>query len=195
MYCYANIGLPKNPGNPFYAQTQCDSNPNGCNPLGADFIDYGLGANPNPAPDGRRFMHAQPGDIPQFRGLFKAPSLRDVDLRPHPYFLKSFMHNGVFKSLPEIVHFYNKRNIATNSVGQEVAFDLAVGAPPGFTAIFPPPEVLDNVQNAAGLTPDEANATVRINGQIGHLELTRQEEADIVNFLKTLTDGYTSPKP
>ena len=99
----------------------------------------------------------------------------------------------MFKSLKEVVHVYNKRNIATNSVGQEEAFDLTIGPPPGYTPLFPPPEVLDNVQNAAGLTPDEATSTVKINGQIGHLELTDQEEADIVNFLKTLTDGYTSP--
>ena len=58
MYCYANIGVPRNPANPFYVNTNRDSNPQGCNPLGADFIDYGLGANPNPAPDGTRFMDA-----------------------------------------------------------------------------------------------------------------------------------------
>ena len=34
------------------------------------------------------------------------------------------MHNGVFKSLQEVVHFYNTRNIAVNANGQQVAFDL-----------------------------------------------------------------------
>lgn len=199
MYCYANIGVPRNPGNPFYAQTRCDLNPEGCNSLGAYFIDYGLGANPNPAPDGTRFMHAVPGDIQEFRGLFKAPSLRDVDERPEPGFVKSYMHNGVFKSLEEVVHFYNKRNIATNSVGEEIAFDLFFGPPAGFTALFPPPEVLDNVQNVNGLTPAEASmltpppdedSSIESNGQVGNLQLTAQEETDLVNFLKTLTDGH-----
>jgi cytochrome c peroxidase len=216
MYCYANIGLPANPGNPYYSLTNCDADPEGCNPLGPDFIDYGLGANPNPAPDGTKFFNTTPGDITIFRGLFKAPSLRNVDLRPYPGFVKSFMHNGVFKSLEEVVHFYNKRNIATNAAGDEVSFVLYQGAPPGFTAIFPPPEVMDNVQNLYGLTPDQAANAVSIlpamslsfslssggdptlipfNGQVGHLELTAQEETDLVNFLKTLTDGYTSPNP
>ena len=73
MYCYANLGVPKNPGNPFYANTNRDANPARLQLGGADFIDYGLGGNPNPAPDGRLFMDAHPGDLPQFDGLFKAP--------------------------------------------------------------------------------------------------------------------------
>ena len=83
------------------------------------------GANPNPAPDGTRFMEAQPGDIPQFDGLFKAPSLRNVDQRPYPGFVRSYMHNGVFKSLEEVVHFYNKRSVATNAAGQDRGIRLA----------------------------------------------------------------------
>jgi cytochrome c peroxidase len=195
MYCYANIGVPKNPANPFYNETNAVSNPNGFNALGADFIDYGLGGNPNPAPDGTLFMNETPGDIAQFRGLFKAPSVRNVDKRPNPNFVKSYMHNGVFKSLQEVVHFYNKRNIATNSAGDEIAFDLRVGAPDGYTPIFAAPEVLDNVQNAAGVSPDNAGADVADNGQVGNLGLTAKEEADVVNFLKILSDGYTFPNP
>jgi cytochrome c peroxidase len=206
MFCYANIGVPKNPGNPFYLQTNCDANPEGCNALGAEFIDYGLGANPNPAPNGTQFLNATPGDIPKFRGLFKAPSLRNVDRRPSPGFVKCYMHNGVFKSLEEVVHFYNKRNIATNSAGSEVSFDLLVGPPAGFTPIFPPPEVLANVQNVSGYSPGQAasspppvptqgdgDSTTDFNGQVGNLQLTASEEADLVSFLKALTDGYTKP--
>ncbi|HEY2572855.1 MAG TPA: choice-of-anchor tandem repeat GloVer-containing protein, partial [Verrucomicrobiaceae bacterium] len=179
MYCYASIGTPKNPDNPFYQNTDSENNPNGYNPLGAAFIDFGLGGNPNPAPGGLRFMNDTPGDIVDFRGLFKAPSLRNVDRRPSPDFVKSYMHNGVFKSLEEVVQFYNKRNIAVNAAGQEVAFDLRDGPPPGCTRLFPPPEVIDNVQNVAGLTPAQTRqgeADVARNGQIGHLELTPEEE-------------------
>ena len=211
MYCYANIGVPANPANPFYEATNCDTNPNGCNPLGTNYIDYGLGANPNPAPDGTRFMKTTPGDIPQFSGLFKAPTVRDVDLRPYPGFVKSYMHNGVFKSLEEVVHFYNKRNIATNSGGHEIVFVLNVGPPAGYKAIFAPPEVANNIQNQYGLTPDQAagmslltsssnsadvdQTLTLFNGQVGNLQLTEQEETDLVNFLKILTDGYTRPNP
>ena len=45
------------------------------------------------------------------------------DLRPEEGFVKAFMHNGVFKSLKEVVHFYNARDVDD----------------------FPPPEVEENV--------------------------------------------------
>jgi cytochrome c peroxidase len=198
MFCYANIGTPKNPANPFYAETDATNNPNGFNPLGSAFIDYGLGANPNPAPGGTAFMSSTPGDIAEFRGVFKAPSLRNVDMRPSPDFVKGYMHNGVFKSLEDVVHFYNKRNIAVDALGDEVAFDLRIGPPLGYTPLFPPPEVLDNVQNVAGLRPSETRlgeSDVANNGQIGHLDLSPDEETDLVNFLKTLTDGFLGSNP
>ena len=195
MYCYANIGVPKNPNDPFYKETNSSSNPHGYNPLGANFIDYGLGGNPNPSPCGMLFMNATPGDVAQFRGLFKAPSVRNVDKRPTPGFVKAYMHNAIFKSLEEVVHFYNKRNIAVNHLGHEVAFDLRLGLPPGYARLLPPPEVIDNVQNVAGVSPDDATAAVASNGQVGNLGLTPREEADLVNFLRTLTDGFTRPNP
>jgi hypothetical protein len=43
MHCYANIGVPKNTGNPYYQQTDKESNPHGYNSLGTKYIDYGLG--------------------------------------------------------------------------------------------------------------------------------------------------------
>jgi cytochrome c peroxidase len=195
MYCYANIGVPKNPLNPYFQNTDPVTNPHGFNPLGTNYIDYGLGSNPNPAPDGTPFYNTVPGDIAQFRGLFKTPSVRDADKRPNPAFVKAYMHNGVFKSLQEVVHFYNKRNIAVNSSGQEAAFDLRKGPPAGYTPLFPPPEVLDNVQNVAGVTPSQATAATESNGQVGNLQLTAQQEKDVVNFLTTLSDGYTKPNP
>jgi hypothetical protein len=111
----------------------------------------------------------------------------------------------VFKSLEEVVRFYNKRSIATNSTGQEKAFNWSVGPPAGYRPVFPPPESMEfpaNVQNIAALTPAEFAAQhprpgdegpVAANGQVGNLQLTPKEEADLVSFLKTLTDGYTRP--
>ena len=206
MDCYANLGVPKNPGNPFYVNTNRAANPGGANALGAGFIDYGLGGNPNPAPDGTVFMEVTPGDMVQFNGLFKAPTLRNADQRPAPGFVRSYMHNGVFKSLEEVVHFYNKRSVATNAAGGEIAFDWSAGPPAGYTPIFPPPEYLGypaNLQNIAALTPAEFAARhrrapdvneVAQNGQVGNLQLTPQEEADLVSFLKTLTDGFMRPQ-
>ena len=195
MYCYANIGVPKNPLNPYYQNTDPVTNPHGYNSLGTNYVDYGLGSNPNPAPDGTRFYNTVPGDIPEFRGLFKTPSMRDSDKRPSPSFVKAYMHNGVFKSLEEVVHFYNKRNIAVNASGQEVAFDLRKGPPAGYTPVFPPPEVLDNVQNVEGVPPSKATKRTESNGQVGNLQLTPEQEQDLVNFIIILNDRLTKPNP
>jgi cytochrome c peroxidase len=200
MYCFANIGVPKNPGNPFYEETDPISNPTGFNPLGRNFVDFGLGGNAVGSLDGTKFFNSTPGDILQFRGLFQTPTTRNVDVRPDPTFVKAYMHNGVLKSLQQVVHFYNTRNIAVNASGQQVAFDLRNGPPSGFTAIWPPPEVLDNVQNVAGFTPAQAAAmgttgVTAENGQVGNLGLTPSQETDLVNFLKILSDGFTKPNP
>jgi cytochrome c peroxidase len=205
MYCFANIGVPKNPGNPYYEMVDPISNPTGYNPLGKGYIDYGLGGNAVGAlyPIGTKFFNTTPGDIPQFRGLFLTPTTRNTDLRPSPKFIKAYFHNGWAKSLKEVVHFYNTRNVATNkATGQTFVFDLRhpETIPPGFHRNFPAPEVIDNVQNVAGYTPAQAAAAgttgvTAENGQVGNLGLTASEEADLVNFLMILSDSYTAPNP
>jgi cytochrome c peroxidase len=114
--------------------------------------------------------------------------------------VKAYSHNSVFKSLEQVVHFTNKRNIAVNANGQEVAFDLRVGPPAGYRRLFPAPEVLENVTNAAGYTLEQAIAagtrtTTAYDGKFGNLGLTASQETDIVNFMKILSDGYTKPNP
>jgi cytochrome c peroxidase len=105
------------------------------------------------------------------------------------------VHNGVFKSLKNVVHFYNKRNIAADTNGKEIAFDLRKGPPSGYIPLFPPPEVLDNVQNVVGVTPSQSTPATESNGQVGNLQLSTQQEDDLVDFLKILSDGYTKPNP
>jgi cytochrome c peroxidase len=188
MYCFANIGVPKNFANPIYQETDCASNPHGCNPLGTNFIDTGLAGNPNPAPDGTVFNN--PSTNSQFLGLFQSPTTRNVNLRPNANFDKAYMHNGVFKSLATVVHFYNKRNIAANAFGIEVAFNLNTGPPAGYTPLFSPPEVLTNVNNAQGMQSNVAG-----QAQVGNLGLSATEEDDLVNFMKILSDGFTKPNP
>ncbi|HSQ21302.1 MAG TPA: cell wall-binding repeat-containing protein [Coriobacteriia bacterium] len=88
-YRYSNLGLPKNPDNPFYTM------PLEFNPDGVDWIDHGLAT-------------VMPGGVaanPELDGLFKTPSMRNVALTA-PY-----GHNGCFTTLKEIVHFYNTRDV------------------------------------------------------------------------------------
>ena len=106
------------------------------------FTDYtydnlGIPKNPN-IPGGPDLgLGAIVNDVLQY-GKFKVPTLRNIAVAP-PY-----GHNGYFKSLKEIVHFYNPRDV------------LAAG--------WPPPEVPPNLYTAEmgnlGLTDAEENDIV-----------------------------------
>jgi cytochrome c peroxidase len=111
-YTYDNLGIPKNPENPFYYL------PKQFNPDGVAFVDQGLGAVVNKT---------------EHNGKFKVPSLRNI-ARTSPY-----SHNGYFKTLRQIVVFYNTRDIGP----------------------WPPPEVAANVNRDElgnlGLTQQEVD--------------------------------------
>jgi hypothetical protein len=54
--------------------------------------------------------HAIGADFPDmgdFVGHYKTPTLRNVDKRKNKKFIKAYMHNGYFKNLEDVVHFYN----------------------------------------------------------------------------------------
>jgi len=93
---------------------------------------------------------------------------------PGPYFQKEFFHNGYIKSLKQLVHFYNTRDVYPFAVESG-------NCPAGTTEkvnCWPSPEV-----------PQNRDMTV------GNLQLTDQEENQIVAFMQTLTDGFTAPYP
>jgi cytochrome c peroxidase len=189
MFCYTNTGVPKNLNNPFYVQTDSASNPHGYNPDGVNFIDIGLAGNPNPGTDGTIFLGRA-----DLRGLFKVPTLRNTTLNP-PEFVQAYMHNGVFKSLEEIVFFYRFRNGAINGNGNIVFFDLNVGPPAGYKRMVPPPEVLDNVVNSAGNTPQNAGDTLATSGEVGNINITDTEAGQLIAFLKILNDVIPKGSP
>jgi cytochrome c peroxidase len=89
-YSYHNVGLPRNPENPFYRNLAH-------NPEGAAWVDTGIGA----------YLRAtQPERAGEGRGKMKVPTLRNVDRRPSAGVVKAYGHNGAFKSLSDIVEFY-----------------------------------------------------------------------------------------
>jgi cytochrome c peroxidase len=96
-YTYDNLGVPRNPDNPFYNELVY-------NPLGKNWVDEGLGAFLKSA------GHTESVWGPEV-GKQKVPTLRNVDLRPSKRFVKAYGHNGFFKSLEEVVHFYNTRDV------------------------------------------------------------------------------------
>lgn len=158
-FTYDNLGIPKNPENPFYTQ------PSEFNPLGYNWIDLGLGEFLASRLDYQQYASAN-------YGKQKVPTLRNVDkwdavaLGPK---VKAYSHNGYFKSLESIVHFYNTRDVKPVCPG-DYTEEQALAA-----NCWPAPEVAANVNTA----------------ELGNLGLTRDEEAAIVAFLKTLSDGYT----
>jgi len=157
-FSYHNLGIPKNPDNPYYSM------PPSINLDGENWIDYGLG-------DYLKSAGYAPAVYEPEMGKFKTPTLRNVDLRPYPDFVKAFGHNGFFKSLDAmdgIIHFYAWRATMDNG-------GMGGGMGGGMTpdpSLFPAPEVDQN----------------RIKMQPFNFMM---HGANLTAFLKTLSDGYT----
>ena len=159
-----NLGIPKNLAIPYYKKDKPDKYGFTANPAGPGFVDKGVGGflrDPNLNPNSEWSQLA-----PQFDGKFQVSTLRNVDMRPRPDFVKAYTHNGYFKSLKEIVHFYHTRDKLPH---------CQQGAQGEKITCWPPPEVPENMDTT-----------------IGNLGLTDEEEDQLVAFLKTLTDGYKS---
>ncbi len=163
-----NIGLPKNLALPYYCESKPDQYGYTANPMGLAYVDLGFGGFLNgtgAAPNPNTLQWKQLA--PQFNGMFQTATLRNVDKRPYPTFVKEYMHNGYLKSLKEVVHFYNTSQALPR---------CAQGSPGEKVTCWPPPEY-----------PATLNTT-----QLGNLGLTGEEEDEIVAFLQTLTDGFVN---
>jgi cytochrome c peroxidase len=182
----ANEGLPLNPRNSFYYQTTPDFFGFTANPFGFAYRDLGLGTflrsgfGSAPNPNDTWIPLA-----PSVDGQQQVMSARNVAMTPpqcptteagtgQPYFQKEFFHGGYIKSLKQLVHFYNTRDL--------FAFPVTSGHCPSGTTekvdCWPTPEVKNNLDTTTG-----------------NLGLTDTEENQIVAFLRTLTDGFVTPYP
>jgi cytochrome c peroxidase len=130
---YDNIGVPKNPENPFYSM------PPAWNPDGENWVDYGLGGYLKSTGYAPEVYEAELGKV-------KVPTLRNVDLRPSEDFVKAYGHNGYFKSLEDIVFFYHWRAMMDNGgcMGGGMGGGGMGGGCEGMQSMFPPPEVDQN---------------------------------------------------
>jgi cytochrome c peroxidase len=178
----ANLGLPLNPRDAFYYQNKPDVFGFTANPYGFGYRDLGLGtflrsgfgAAPNPNATWTQFAPVSDGQMQtsSARNVAMAPPQCSTTEAPGPYFQKEFFHNGYIKSLKQLVHFYNTRDV--------YKFNVTSGHCPAGTTekvdCWPMPEVANNLDKT-----------------VGNLQLTDQEEDQIVAFLQTLTDGFTRP--
>jgi cytochrome c peroxidase len=139
-------------------------------------------ANFDPAnPDFGLSHHTFPdsADTSGHAGHFRTPTLRNVAKKPSRNFTKAYMHNGYFKNLEDVVHFYNTATLKLDPVR----------CPAGTTAAqarrrdcWPQAEV-NNGGQASGV------------GLLGNLGLTAAEEKAIVAYLETLSDTKTVQPP
>jgi cytochrome c peroxidase len=102
---------------------------------------------------------------PENHGRFQVPTLRNVDKRPYPAFTKAYTHNGYFKRLKSIVHFYNTRDVLAR---------CAPNDPGEGTTCWPAPESTANLNTK----------------RVGRLGLAEADEDALVSFMHALTDGY-----
>ena len=151
-FTYYATGIPRN-----------TSIPRNADPA---FYDLGL-CGPERTPPTLPAGVAPGVTIDNFCGKFRMPTLRNVAERP------AFMHNGVFKSLSEVVRFYSTRNSDPRHWygSSGVANDL-------------PAKYLGNIETIKAPFNRDASA--------GPL-LTESEINDLVAFMNTLSDGYRGP--
>jgi cytochrome c peroxidase len=167
----SNLGVPRNAGLQFFYEGQPDQRGYSPNLAGAAYVDKGVGSF-------LRTLQSDSGQLnpdsewiklaPKLEAKIQVPTLRNVDMRPTASFVKAYMHNGYFKNLMEVVHFYNTRDVLPK---------CKAGDPGEKITCWPAPE-------------DSTNLNKR---QLGNLKLTDQDENALVAFLKTLTDGYEAP--
>ncbi len=138
---YENVGMPANP-----------------EVAGSQAADPGLVGNPN-----LEAVRGEATPAEEVAGQQKTVTLRNVELTP-PY-----MHNGILKTLEEVVHYYNTRDVLPECV------EPADATHPGFGVSCWPRSEYYETRN------------VELMGNLG---LSEQDEADLVAFMKTFTDNY-----
>jgi cytochrome c peroxidase len=157
-FTFDNLGVPRNPDNPWYDQSDF-------NPDGFDWVDEGLGGFLETRSEYAAYAEDN-------MGKQKVPTLRNVDKRPSPDFVKAYTHNGYFKSLWQVVHFYNTRDVKPTCADPFTTVEDALAQ-----KCWPEPEVDENVNTS----------------ELGDLRLSTEEEEALVAFLTTLSDGFTAP--
>jgi hypothetical protein len=112
--------------------------------------------------------------VSSVRNVAMTPPQCPTTEAPGPYFQKAFFHNGYIKSLKQLVHFYNTRDL--------FAYNVTSGNCPAGTTekvdCWPMPEVRNNLDMT-----------------VGNLGLTDQEENLVVIAMQTLTDGFNPANP
>jgi len=139
------------------------------------------GANPG--------LQAHTGDTAH-AGLFRTPTVRNVDKRPAKGFVKAYTHNGWFKSLESLMHFYNSGFIPTD----QAAYDASTAKTFGLTRCAGP--MTESEAKRANCWPAPETPSTSVLGiVIGDLKLDSCDEKALVAYMKTLTDTKPVRRP
>jgi cytochrome c peroxidase len=151
----------------------------GSAPLFTDYRFHNLGVPLNPANPAHNLTSGtfDPGlggftGDPAHLGKFKTPTVRNVGMGDS----RTYMHNGAFVSLRQVVQFYNTRDVLPLCTEQAVLEDPWLWGPDA-AGCWPPPEYAENL--------DTRN--------MGNLGLTDAEVNDIVAFMEALTGSGGTP--
>jgi cytochrome c peroxidase len=169
----SNIGTPANPRLPYYEENRPDALGYVANPRGSSFVDGGVGTFLS-----QGHLLSQPSAVdarwlklaPDNQGRIQVPTLRNVEKRPYPAFVKAYGHNGYFTSLKTIVHYYNTRDALRRCQPHD---------PGEGTTCWPAPESTANMNTS----------------KMGRLGLSDAEEDALVVFMQTLSDGFLPGNP
>jgi cytochrome c peroxidase len=112
--------------------------------------------------------------VAAYCGLFKTPTLRNVATR------KVFFHNGVFRTLDQVMHFYVERETNPSKWYPK----LPNGEVDRYDDL--PPQYRGNVDTIDAPYDRKFGQAPALNDA---------EIADIITFLSTLTDGYRPDRP
>ena len=180
------------PANPEISSPECapDADPSTCRVgLGGHIFKDGTGFFSGPLAVGNR----------------KVPTLRNVDKRPYPGFVKAYGANGWFKSLEGIIHFYNTALIGNCDLDTddngctdrgERAIQNTTAYAFGITRCEARAEGWTEAQAiAANCWPDPEFNGAPFGLFIGDLHLDMDEEAALVAYMKTFTDTVTAIRP
>lgn len=156
-FSYSNLGTPRNPENPF-------------SEANTDWRDPGLAGFLENVPDYSVYASSN-------LGKQKVPTLRNVGLgsceaeNTEGCIVKAYMHNGYFKSLKSVVHFYNTRDVKPGCESLDIydaTEEIALA-----NNCWPAPEIIENIDD-----------------RLGDLGLTEEEEDALVAFMLIMSDGY-----
>jgi cytochrome c peroxidase len=173
-FSYEAIGVPRNLAiaanrDPAWFDTGL------CKPNRSDHPDRADGSNP-------------------FCGMFKAPSLRNVATR------STFFHNGVIHSLEQAIRFYNTRDSMPQLWYPTIGGTPKPTPDPTFPAygLVTTQYVGGVVQKYDDLPPAyrrNIDTQLPLDGRAAGSAppMSEADIADLICFLKTLTDGYKPP--